>query len=400
MDKLVEKYLKKIVIESMLNDIDELAYVAKGKQSQIDKKTGEKRPRQFIPKYDDGSPFPEEDRKKQIPDYVIANPNLEKDGEFIIVPLVCSELETFEEQNKEWLESIGVKHGNLKVQTVRCYKSARSIYPHVPLGKIFPPKPVYDESDREAEKVIQEKIKRTFNSIVGNELDNPEFQKELSKRSIPALNMKDKDKAQTKKTNINQYSTYSNEKIEFNLHSYNGYTTLKDFLNAVIARIQGKETNIPDTLFMSRQYNTTYAKYNAERKMEKKYMGKTPIQGKDARDYFEDNLDATIRLDLKIIGELMGNSYLWNVQFKTVVGKKLGTEQRLKGGYLDDKLIQSSETVQLEPGVEFNQQNTVMDNKDIKNGLIEVLNNLKSQIESINPKEMLKYATVRRNEIA
>ena len=83
MDKLVEKYLKRIIIESMLNDIDELAYVAKDKQSQIDKKTGEKRLRQFIPKYDDGSPFSEEDRKKNIPDYVIANPNLEKDGEFI-----------------------------------------------------------------------------------------------------------------------------------------------------------------------------------------------------------------------------------------------------------------------------------------------------------------------------
>lgn len=134
--------------------------------------------------------------------------------------------------------------------------------------------------------------------------------------------------------------------------------------------------------------------------MEKTYMGKTPVQGKDARDYFEENLDATIRLDLKIMGELMDNSYLWNVQLKTVVGRKLATEQGLRGGYLDDKLIQSSETVQLEPGVEFNQQNTVMDNKDIKNGLIEVLNNLKSQIESINPKEMLKYATVRRNEIA
>jgi hypothetical protein len=67
---------------------------------------------------------------------------------------------------------------------------------------------------------------------------------------------------------------------------------------------------------------------------------------------------------------------------------------------LDDKLIQSSETVQLKPGIEFTQENTVMNNNDIVNGLINVLNDLKSQIESINPKEMLKYATVRRNEIA
>lgn len=403
MDKLVEKYLKRIIIESMLNDIGELAYVAQDKQSQIDKKTGEKIQKKFRPKYDDGSPFPEEDRKKNIPDYVIANPNLEKDGEFIIVPLLCGELETFEEQNKEWLERIGVKHGDLKVQTVRCFKSRRGKYPHKELEKIFPSKQVYDKSDREAEKVIQEKIKRIFNSIVGDELDSPEFQKVLVRRSIPALRMKDEDKEQTKKTNISQYDTYNNEKIEFNFHGYNIYNTVRDFLNAAITRIQtpeGGDIEIPDTLFMTRQTNRNYSRYNADRKMEKKYIGKTPVQGKDSRDYFEDNLDATIRLDLNIMGELMDNSYLWKVQLKTRIGKKLESEQRLKGGYLNDKEIQSSKTVQLEPGVEFNQQKTVMDNEDIKNGLIEVLNDLKSQIKSINPAEMLKYARVKRNQIA
>jgi hypothetical protein len=377
----------------MLNDIGELAYVAKDKQSK-NLKTGEKRLRRYIPMNDDGTPFPEEEREKNIPDYVIANPNKVKGGEFIIVPLGCNEINTFKEQNKEWLESIGVKHGNLEVQLFEC---SRTPNPHKTLEKFFP-KQASGESMSE-----QEKIKRMFFKIVYSELDNPEFQKELSKRSIPVLNMKDKSsfgKNQTKKTNISQYNKYSNEKIEFNLHSYNGYNTLNDFLNAVIASIQGKETDIPDTLFMSRQYNTNYRNYGAERKMEKTYMGKTRVQRKDARDYFEDNLDATIRLDLKIMGELMDNSYLWKVQLKTVVGKKLQTERGLRGGYLDDKLIQSSETVQLEPGVEFNQQTTVMDNEDIKNGLIEVLNDLKSQIESINPKEMLKYATVRRNEIA
>ena len=393
MDKLVEKYLKKIVIESMLNDVDEMAYVAKNKQSK-NLKTGEKRLRQYVPMNDDGTPFPEEERKKDIPDYVIANPNLVEGEEFIIVPLGCNELETFKEQNKDWLESISVKNNNLKVQLFQC---SRTKYPHKTLEKFFP-KQTTGESMGE-----EEKIKRAFFKIIYNELDNVEFQKELSKRSIPALNMKDNSefgKAQTKKTNISQYSKYSNQKIKFELHSYNGYNNLKDFLNSVIARIQGKETDIPNTLFMSRQYNTNYSKYSASKKMETTYQGKTPVQGKDVRDYFEENLDATIRLDVKIQGELMDNSYLWNAQLKTVVGRKLENERGLKGGYLDDKLIQSSETVQLEPGIEFTQENTVMNNNDIVNGLINVLNDLKSQIESINPKEMLKYATIRRNEIA
>jgi hypothetical protein len=393
MDKLVEKYLKKIVAESMLNDVDEMAYVAKDKQSK-NLKTGEKRLRQYVPMNDDGTPFPEEERKKDIPDYVIANPNLVEGEEFIIVPLGCNELETFKEQNKNWLESISVKNNNLEVQLFQC---SRTKYPHKALEKFFPKQTTGEPMSEE------EKIKRVFFKIIYNELDNDEFQKELSKRSIPALNMKDNSeygKAQTKKTSISQYSNYSNQKIEFELHSYNGYNSLKDFLNAVIARIQGKETDIPNTLFMSRQYNTNYSKYSAAKKMEKKFQGKTPVQGKDVRDYFEENLDATIRLDLKIEGELMDNSYLWNAQLKTVVGRKLENERELKGGYLDDKLIQSSETVQLEPGIEFTQKNTVMNNNDIVNGLINVLNDLKSQIESINPKQILKYATVRRNELS
>jgi len=393
MDKLVEKYLKKIVAESVLNDVDEMAYVAKNKQSK-NLKTGEKRLRQYVPMNDDGTPFPEEERKKDIPDYVIANPNLVEGGEFIIVPLGCNELETFKEQNKDWLESISVKNNNLEVQLFQC---SRTKYPHKTLEKFFPKQTTGKSISEET------KIKTAFWKIIYNELDNDEFQKELNKKSIPALNMKDNSqfgKAQTKKTNISQYSDYSNQKIVFELHSYNVYTSLKLFLNAVIARIQGKDTDIPDTLSMSRQYNKKTRNYDASRKMDKTYMGKTPVQKKDARDYFEENLDATVRLDVKIEGELMGDSYLWNARLKTVVGKKLETEQGLRGGYLDDKLIQSSETVQLKPGIEFTQENTVMNNNDIVNGLINVLNDLKSQIESINPKEMLKYATVRRNEMA
>jgi hypothetical protein len=392
MDKLTESYLKKIIIESLSREVEELAYVRKDKQS-TSLKSGEKRLRQYVPMNDDGSPFPEEDRKKSIPDYVIANPNLIDGGEIIVVPLGCNELEMFKDQNKEWLESLGVKHGNLEVQLIQC---GRTKYPHKSLEKFYP-------KEKTGEKMgEQEKIKRKFFRIVYNELDNSEFQGILNKASIPALNMKDNSefgKAQTKKTNISQYDMYGNDKIEFNLHSYNGYDSLKNFLDSVIGRIKGTE-NIPNTFFMSRQYNTGgYGNYDAARKMEKKYKGKTPVQKKDSRDYYEQNLDATVRLEINITGELMDNSYLWNFGLKTLIGRKLEDESGLKGGYLDNNLIQSSETVQLEPNIEFNEENTVMDNKDIVNGLINVLDDVKSQIEQISPKTMLKWATVRRNEV-
>jgi hypothetical protein len=40
-----------------------------------------------------------------------------------------------------------------------------------------------------------------------------------------------------------------------------------------------------------------------------------------------------------------------------------------------------------------------MHNEDIVNGLTNLMNDLKSEIGKINPKTMLKWATVRRNEV-
>jgi hypothetical protein len=133
--------------------------------------------------------------------------------------------------------------------------------------------------------------------------------------------------------------------------------------------------------------------------MEKEYRGKTTIQKKDKQGYDERNINAEVRLDLKITGELMDNSYLWNINLTSKVGKKLEEERGLKDGLLDSNLLEKSETIQLAPNLEFNNEYTVMHNEDIVNGLTNLMNDLKSEIGKINPKTMLKWATVRRNEV-
>ena len=396
MDKLTESYLKKIITESLSREIKELPYIGQDKRSPY-LKSGKKKLSKYSPKIDDGTPFPEEEKKTGIPDYVIANPYLEENGEFIVVPLGCNELETFAEENKEWLESIGVKHGNLEVQLIRC---KRTKDPHAELKKFFPSR----EQEPPKKAGIQEIIKRRFNKIVSKTLDNPDVQKMFNRVSIPVLNMKDTSpfgKGQTRKTKINQYSEYSNNKIEFELHSYDYYEGLKDFLDSVISRIRGTEgTHVADDKdYLPRQYNQDYPNWDATRKMEKEYRGKTPIQKKDKQGYDERNINAEVRLDLKITGELMDNSYLWNINLTSKVGKKLEEERGLRGGLLDSNLLEKSETVQLAPNLEFNNEYTVMHNKDIENGLINLMNDLKSEIGQINPKTMLKWATVRRNEV-
>jgi hypothetical protein len=71
----------------------------------------------------------------------------------------------------------------------------------------------------------------------------------------------------------------------------------------------------------------------------------------------------------------------------------------LKGGFLDDKLIQSSSTAQLRPGTEFNENYTVMDNKEVVDALVQAIEDLKTQVIALNPKDTLKAATVKRYQI-
>jgi hypothetical protein len=113
----------------------------------------------------------------------------------------------------------------------------------------------------------------------------------------------------------------------------------------------------------------------------------------------EDNLDVTVRMDLSITGKMLDNQYLWTINFKTKFGRKLKDSRWLSSLELDkDKTIRK--TVQLEPGVQFDDKNTVMDSLPIKTGLIEALDELRDMIMTkFKPVEMLNKATVKQYDI-
>jgi len=131
--------------------------------------------------------------------------------------------------------------------------------------------------------------------------------------------------------------------------------------------------------------------------MLKQYVGKTEKYMLDAYGLEQDNLDVTIRMDFEITGEPIGdNSYTWNVRMVSKLGKKLEDESGLKGGFLDDKLIQASSTAQLRPCTEFNENYTVMDNKEVVDALVQAIDDLKSQVVALNPKDTLKAPKVKK----
>jgi hypothetical protein len=148
------------------------------------------------------------------------------------------------------------------------------------------------------------------------------------------------------------------------------------------------------TYAMARQYNTKNAKWEADRKMNTTYQGKTDKYGLEKRGYEEANLDVTVRMDLEILGERMGKSFSWNVRMKVNLGKKLTEDSSLMGGFDNVKLIQTTKTAQLEPGKEFNEKYVIMDDVNVTSALIEAIDELKSEINGITQKELLPLANV------
>jgi hypothetical protein len=74
-------------------------------------------------------------------------------------------------------------------------------------------------------------------------------------------------------------------------------------------------------------------------------------------------------------------------------------ESGLRGGFLDDKIFQVSKTAQLDPRKQYGDSYTVMDDINVVNALMESIEELKSQIEAIDPKETLKVANVKQYQV-
>jgi hypothetical protein len=373
MDKNTEKYLKSLIRESHGVDVDEMALRQKGMRD-------ENKLKKFQPVWKEDNPTPPGEHG--VPDAWILNPTLEAGKEKLIVPLDCDELNEFIEKNKEWLDSLGALH-KIEPELVAC-KRTKDQPRSYKTGT-----PYYASGEKMS---AQERIKRKLHSIIDTEFANDEFSEILNKRSIPTVKARDRQ-------NINMYGTFNNDKIFYETHNNNSYETVQDFLKAAIARIKGGETPEMKTYHLGRQFNKKYRNWAADTKNQRKYAGKTERYKLDAFGLEEKNLDVTIRMDFQISGEKMGESFSWNVRMTNKIGKKLSDESGLRGGFLDDKLFQATTTAQLDPTKQFSDEYTVMDDINVVNALLQAIEDLKSQIESIDPKETLKVATVKQYQI-
>lgn len=408
--EISKKELIKLISET---EMDEMARKQKGTQSKRYDPTTKQ---EIIHKF---KPIFEPDNNTNYPDYWIVNPSQSEGDDRVVIPSGCDDVETknFIEQNREWLDKLREKH-NLDPIVLSCSKwkeKPRGKYKgyqykggmeHEPSG--------LDTSYKKSGEGLSLKtklVKKVYNILYDNfgthRANGQEFNKELNKRSIPGL-MLSPDAEHQKFLDRRSLENWSNDRIRFRILGYNAYESSRDFLDCVIARITGKELEkCGNTFHLARQFSQQYT-WEEERPSVKTYKGETPKYKLKTQGYSEPDYNVTIQMIFEIVGEKIGeNSFNWTIRMTNKFGKKAPDEFRIKGGlktvtwgdYLDNKPIDVTKTIQLDPRKTYDDENTIMDDIAVSQGLVEAIFDFKEKIKSIDPKSALKIARVSEKDI-
>lgn len=359
---------KKELMEQL--EIGELAYKPKGTQDTSNK----------IPKF---RPIFRQGNETDIPDAWELNPTQEQGKGSLFVPTDCQEVEAFIENNKEWLDDLGLT-SSLQPMLYSC-KRTKYQPRNVKAGTTYVPS---GES-----KPASTKIKTQLNRLIDEYLTTPEISAKLEKLSIPEIKSRDRK-------HLNKYGRVDNEKIVYQTHTFNSYKDSGQFLRFVTARISGKP--IEDSFksyHLARQFNQNYMNWDETRKNQQNYAGKTDSYKLDKFGFDEDNLDVTVRMDLKIEGTKMNDQYLWVITFRTKFGRKLKEQRWIQDGLKLDKQYIVKKEVDIDPTKEFDDKFTVLDSIEIKSALIEGLQELSNEIMKWKPIETLNLAAVKQFDI-
>lgn len=367
----MKEILKKDFLIEMELEVDEMAYKPKGTQDTSGK----------ISKY---KPIFKDENNTEIPDGWILNPTQTPGEETAVTFLHGSELDAFIQENKEFLDNLASTTGkdvNI-VDGMRTKYHPRNVKTgtqYVASGEKMP---------------APTKIKRELNSLVNEYLGGEEISARLEKLSIPEIRARDRK-------HLDRYGVVNNDRVEYQTHTFNSYDTSQQFLQYVTARITGKEVSDDfKSYHLARQFNKNYQRWEETRKNDQAYQGKTPAYMLDRFGFDEDNLDVTVRMDLRINGIKTGDEFIWSISFKTKFGRKLKEERWIRNGLSLDKDVSIRKVVTIDQHKPFDDENTIMDDLSIKTGLIELLDELKTKIMTeFKPVEALKLANIKQYDI-
>lgn len=389
-----KKKLLSILEEVNTLDVDEMARRPKGTRAR---KEGDAPPK-FEPGWKENNPTPP--GGEGIPDYWVVNPNQVEGEGMVFVPVTCREIEKFINDNKEWLDSLGVLHNITESpQVIYCERGLPVT--HRVAEKIFAGG--YKAS---GDKIpVGERIKRYSNrkkgegfyDIIEKYFETGPFADYLRFSSVPPI--------KNRRENIDRYSDaeITNDRLTFKMISFDKYESLQDFLKNVIEKIRPiANFRIPDENkptydsgdYLARLFNKIYRKWDPERKTDKSFYGYTEKYQLKRIGYEEDDINVMSSTYFEINGLLnrANGTYTWKISMSVKFGKKLQEDQRV-GRLTEDKFIEHTKVVELDPDVvgKFGDEYTIMDNFDIKQGLIEAITDFQSKVkEQITPQDALR----------
>lgn len=380
MDKKTKFYLKNIIKESISTDVDEMARRPEGKRDPKGKI------RKYQPVFSKDNPTPP--GGDGAPDgWVINIGQVEGQERLVIMYYDCGDLDSLIDRYRSLFEELESDY-NLVPELVPCKAEGRT---EIDIRRtIDQPRSTAVGTPYRAsgEKYSgSEKIRRKLYSIIRSELGNDEINRELQIRSIPPVII-----------DLKYINTHieepTNEKVFFQCHSYNSYDNLESFFESAISVLDGGDPSGMVTHHLARGFNTKYANWVRTKKQIKDYKGKTEKYKLDKIGLEKSNLDASILMGFKVLGQKEGNTFVWRAEIATRISKKKNEDFSVKEGSVEMFNKKARKTVEIDPSKTFDDNYTVMDDKEIVDGLNVCLVNLVDEIKSIDPESVLDYATM------
>jgi hypothetical protein len=333
------------------------------------------------------------------------------DSERVQIVFTC-DIEKFMEEHPDVVEKLRNDYGTFRWSETKC----PSDRPHRDV-RVAKPLPGEDgEPIRTVKQTAKDvstgkkiegstKIKTLLLKVLRNGFDD-EFNKVLNQRSVPAIVL-DNTKYFDRHTDM-----WTNEKVAFTTLSYNVYKSNEEFNQMVADRIFGEETPEMDTQHLARRFNQIYANWEAEEKKgSTEDYGVTDVYQLRKFGYVEGRENEVfLEMTFSVRGELVGdNSFAWTIMLVNKFARRKPGSSRVDGrleaveynpgSLVDGKQVAVVKNIQLEPGTQFNPENTIMDNNEIVNGLLTAINEFKQKMNSISPETVLRKAVATRSEL-
>ena len=221
-------------------------------------------------------------------------------------------------------------------------------------------------------------------------------QNHLEKCSLPRIKVSDR-------ANLDRHSAFSNNELTYQTLNFYSYKDVRDFFNAAVRNVQDGQVTQEEKDYreyhLARQFNKVYYNWEKTKKNNSIWRGFTDIYNLEASGYASQPFDVTVSSLLTIKGiNFLTGGYKWSVEFTTEHGKQLKDNSQLgRMKLVKDYELKSEESVNTQ--ISTSNKDSLVKNREVYDGLVGCLEDIKQQILQIPVQDQLKRAKLVRFEL-